>query len=56
MKTHLKTIAALIVIFSILTCLCYAIYYNPLIGIIIVLSMGFVVIYAIVYNVIKDNE
>lgn len=56
MKTHLKTIAALIVLFGLLTCICYTIICIPLIGVIILLSMGFVVTYAIIYNIIKNNE
>jgi len=57
MNTHLKTIAALIVIFGILACLCYyATLHNPLIGFIIFPSICCAICYAIVYKIIKDNE
>jgi hypothetical protein len=56
MKKHLKTIAALIVLIGILTCISYVIVCTPLIGLVILLSLLFVVTYAILYNIIEDSE
>jgi hypothetical protein len=56
MKTHLKTIVAVIVLFGLLIFLCYAINNTPLTLLIILLCVGIVVIFAIIYNIIKNNE
>lgn len=56
MKTHLKAIGVFIALSSIFTVLCYLLLYKPLLGLIIILLLCGVVLYADIYKKIKDSE